>query len=241
MADEGLQRHYEQKYAHEVHGSEKTVGLNRRPSNRYEAAVATMHRTFRGGDILEVGGGDGIVARSLLKTGLAFDRYTLTDLSEARSTGAARSLADPRFDAFSLDVEKSTDVLDGRRYDAILMIALIEHLIDPIRAMTRIRSLLKPNGFVYIDTPNIAKYTRRIKLLAGYFPSTASTDEGLRTYGGQSVDLYDEGHLHYWTFRSMRGMLTHYCGFSDVEPAAYGHPLSGIWPQMFSDLAIVAR
>ena len=47
------------------------------------------------------------------------------------------------------------------QFDAIIMNALIEHLIDPLRAMQGIRKLLRPGGLVYIDTPNLAKFTRQ--------------------------------------------------------------------------------
>jgi hypothetical protein len=104
---------------------------------------------------------------------------------------------------------------------------------------------------VYIDTPNVAKYTRRIKLLLGRFPSTASLNEGLTTYAGQPVDLHDEGHLHYFTFRSLSNMLTERCGFSRVAKISYPGEkivlgrhfhslLAGIWPEMFSEIALVA-
>jgi hypothetical protein len=130
------------------------------------------------------------------------------------------------------------------------MIALIEHLIDPLGTMSKIKKLLKPDGFVYIDTPNIAKYTRRIKLLLGKFPSTASKNEGLTTYSNEPVDLFDEGHLHYFTYRSLSLMLTERCGYSHVVKLGYpdGRVLiedninifiATKWPEMFSELVVL--
>jgi len=139
-------------------------------------------------------------------------------------------------------------------YDAIIMLALIEHLIDPRGAMQHLRKLLKPGGFVFIDTPNIAKFTRRAKLLLGRFPATASRNEGLTTYAGHVSDLYDEGHLHYFTFRSLSLMLINRCCFSRVEKLGYfigpngrrifghklGDALARLWPEMFSEIVLVA-
>jgi hypothetical protein len=118
--------------------------------------------------------------------------------------------------------------------------------------MQGVRRLLAPGGFVYVDTPNVAKYTRRAKLLLGRFPSTASRDEGLTTYDGRPVDLHDEGHLHYFTFRSLSRMLLTRCGFSRIEKLPYfvgrsllgrrgDHRLARLWPGMFSELCVVAR
>ena len=95
---------------------------------------------------------------------------------------------------------KSMDFPDGY-FDTAVMVAVIEHLVDPKTALRELSRVLKPTGRLIIDTPNIAKWTRRIKLLFGYFPSTASLDEGLLSYDKRTpTDLYDEGHLHYFTF-----------------------------------------
>jgi 2-polyprenyl-3-methyl-5-hydroxy-6-metoxy-1,4-benzoquinol methylase len=252
MAFERLKKHYESKYAHEAEGSQRVVAYTTTPSDRFEASLYYFTRNFRGGDILEVGAGDGTVARSILNHGISFTSYTLTDLSEVRARSAAQSLRDPRFQTFSLDIENQPRELMGRSFDAILMIALIEHLVDPISGMRYLAGLLAHDGFIYVDTPNISKYTRRVKLLLGQFPSTASRDEGLTTYDGKPVDLYDEGHLHYWTFRSLEEMLSRYCGLSKIERAPYceadtklprrlAHQLACLWPEAFSELSIIAR
>jgi SAM-dependent methyltransferase len=251
MTSRRLKEHYESKYAHESAGSARTVALTAHPANRLEACLLYMSRSFKGGNILEVGAGDGTIARSILEAGIPFDSYTITDLSETRARSAAKSLGDKRFHGFALDIETGLDAMGGRKFEAIIMVALIEHLIDPIVAMKGIRDLLGDDAFVYIDTPNIAKYTRRVKLLLGRFPSTASTDEGLTTYGGKPVDLYDEGHLHYWTFRSLEEMLSRYCGLTRFERAPYSyqvrlprriaHHVARLWPEAFSELAVSAR
>jgi SAM-dependent methyltransferase len=218
--------------------------------DRFEAAVSFFPRHFKGGSVLELGAGDGAIAKALLGMDLGITSYELGDLSLARVQGIRENLADPRVQVRHLDAERAAEGATGS-YDAIIMIALIEHLIDPLGAMASLSRLLKPGGFVYIDTPNLAKYTRRIQLLLGRFPSTASKDEGLRTYAGEAVDLYDEGHLHYFTFRSLTRMLTECCGFARVErlPYACGRLLLGArlesslaraWPGAFSELALVA-
>jgi SAM-dependent methyltransferase len=148
-----------------------------------------------------------------------------------------------------LDVENDEGA--EARYDAVVLLALIEHLFDPLRAMQRVRRWLRPGGFAYVDTPNIAKWTRRTKLLFGRFPATASTAEGLVRYEGGDTDLYDEGHLHYFTFGSLERMLTTRCGFSRVERVPYAttphllgrhgsYALARMAPTLFSEIALVA-
>ncbi len=246
-----LRDHYDDKYKEESNRSlSRMVAAKPIPTDRFQACLYYFPKYFRSGKILEVAAGSGITARDLASQGIDFEQYMVTEASKTRLDGLKRELKDKRFVFEELDLE----TLSFNRlelYDAIITIALIEHLVDPLSAMKRIRLLLKPGGFVYLDTPNIAKYTRRLKLLFGKFPSTASQDEGLQTYLGKPVTLYDEGHLHYFTFRSLSRLLVEHCGFSKVIKLGYHsgnaflgetlmHKLACYWPKMFSELAIIA-
>ena len=250
-ASDELRRHYDLKYAAEASAvSLETIAPTAIPSDRFQACCRFFPEHFRGGEILELAAGSGLVARSLIASGLDFERYVASDFSQARLQGLEQTLRDPRVRVARLDAADIPDQELGH-YDAVIMIALIEHLIDPLGVMQRARRLLKPGGFVYIDTPNVAKYTRRIKLLFGRFPATASRNEGLTTYDGKPVDLHDEGHLHYFTHRSLAAMLTQRCGFSRVEMLTYfsggrllgrrlDHVLARLRPALFSELCLVA-
>ena len=249
-----LQGHYDSKYEGEKFSSSaKIVEYRSPPSNRHEFCLKFFLNHFKGGDILELGAGSGLIVRSLIAHGLKFNNYTLSELSGARLQGLLREFNDPRVRVLKLDAESlPSDNLPT--YDAIIMLALIEHLIDPLGAMRSLHKLLKPGGFIFIDTPNLAKFTRRAKLLLGRFPATASRNEGLTTYDGKLVDLYDEGHLHYFTCRSLSLMLIERCGFSKIEKLGYfigpngqrifGHrfadALARVWPEMFSEIVLVA-
>ena len=50
--------------------------------------------------------------------------------------------------------EAPPEVLGGAPYDAILMLALLEHLPDPSRALARAASLLAPGGRLIATTPH---------------------------------------------------------------------------------------
>ena len=244
-------RHYDAKYAPEARGSEPpAMEPHPTPTNRFEACLLGLPPRFRGSHVLEIGAGNGMLARGLLASGLPCESYTVSELSSVRLVGLRERLRDPRVRATQLDVEEPASGHD-ERYDAVIMLALIEHLFDPLRAMCHVHRWLRPGGFAWIDTPNIAKWTRRLKLLAGHFPSTASREEGLATYDGEPVDLHDEGHLHYFTYRSLTRMLVERCGFSRVEKVPYAtgprllgrradHALARAWPEMFGEIGLVA-
>ena len=252
MSNDALNAFYDRKYAGAKPGGEiLDIQSTGAPRDRMQAAVKFFPRLFKGGDVLELGCGDGEVAKALLKRHDSIRSYTLGDLSLPRVERVLANLADPRAETLLLNAEQVDESLHGR-FDAVIMIALIEHLIDPLGAMRQIRKLLKPGGFVYVDTPNIAKYSRRLKLMAGYFPGTSALNEGLTTYYGKPADLYDEGHLHYFTYRSLSMMLTDFCGYASVDRLWYPigrHPLGGpvhealarAWPAMFSEVVLAAR
>jgi ubiquinone/menaquinone biosynthesis C-methylase UbiE len=254
MGSQRLKEHYDAKHAVDLDLTElEIISLDvRRPTHRVEAAVKVLRdRLPVGASVLEIGAGDGRLAESLRLGGVEISSYTLVELSETRLEGLRKHLDHESYRFVQGDIEDCVEVVDGQ-VDAVVMVALIEHLIDPIQAMRNVRRLLKPGGIAYVDTPNIAKWTRRLKLLFGQFPSTAADDEGLTTYEGGPVSLYDEGHLHYFSYRSLGQMLTEYCGFSGVErfgyhtgpkalPLPLGDLLARRWPAMFGELAVVAR
>ena len=245
-----LLRHYDEKYG--TSGSTPVVPPPAgAPRTRHEACLHYLPRYASGGTILELGAGDGLLARSLAAQGLPFDRYVATEASSARLASLESSLGDPRFEARALDIDRELPE-DIGTFDTVILLALVEHLIDPIDALRRVRSLLKPGGVAFIDTPNIAKYTRRVRLALGQFPSTASREEGLVTFGGDPVDLHDEGHLHYFTYRSLSRLLVERCGFRETIPTPYTTPpslfgvrvddwLARMRPQLFAELCLVAR
>jgi SAM-dependent methyltransferase len=256
VPDARLVEHYEQKYAAEAGATGvAVVGAGGwMPRDRHEAAIRyLLPEIGPGARVLELGAGSGVIAASLAAAGAPFHRYLLTDLSTARLAGLRRTLRDKRFGFAPADADagEGLDGLGGP-FDVIVMVALIEHLIDPIAALGRMHALLAPEGVLYVDTPNVAKWTRRLKLACGRFPSTASVDEGLRTYDGASTDLYDEGHLHYFTFRSLERVLLERVGFSRCRRCPYttarGSLAAGVeavlarpWPGLFSEIACLAR
>ncbi|MGE5400250.1 MAG: methyltransferase domain-containing protein [Ignavibacteriales bacterium] len=246
-----LTQHYNEKYKIEA---EKVLNdyseLKKYPHTRIEACLKFFPRHFNGGDVLELGAGAGTLARSFVNAGIKFNTYTISDFSSMRVEGMRKSLSDPKIKVEQINCE-DIPVESLPKFDAVIMMALIEHLVDPLGAMQKVRQLLKPGGIVYIDTPNMALYHRRLKLLRGIFPSTASTNEGLITYDNKPVDLYDEGHLHYFTYGALTKMLLTRCGFTSVTKLGYqsrvflgealGDRLAQAWPELFSELTLIAR
>jgi SAM-dependent methyltransferase len=59
-------------------------------------------------------------------------------------------------DYIEADVEKLPDGWSrGREYDAILLLHVLEHLLDPERAMLRLRAALRPDGILMGGSPTM--------------------------------------------------------------------------------------
>jgi 2-polyprenyl-3-methyl-5-hydroxy-6-metoxy-1,4-benzoquinol methylase len=247
-----LQRFYEMKHKLQSETiSTQNIPYVKYPKDRYQACIRYFINNFKEGNILEIASGSGRVAQSLLSYLPNINEFTVSELNETRLQGLRCTFSDSRVRCISLDVENIRDT-DIGRYDAVIMLAVIELLIDPLEAMKKISIFLKKGGLIYLSTPNVAKYTNRLKLLFGRFPSTGSKNEGLMTEYNTPVDLFDEGHLHYFTHRSLSVMLKQYCGFSRIEYITHfydkslfgdriGHFLARQWPGLFSELSLIAH
>jgi SAM-dependent methyltransferase len=231
-----LQEHYDRKYAI---AQPHRVELRDRPRDRHEM-LAAVARERPGERYLEIGAGAGGV---LLAVTPFFRELVATELSPVRAAALTETCAaHPQIRVLCHDIDSQPLPFEPRSFDTIALSGVIEHLIDPIRALASLCELLRPSGRLLIETPNIAKWTRRVKLALGYFPSTASRAEGLVAWDGVTpTELYDEGHFHYFTFRSLRRVCLERAGFSHVEARGYGvHPLARRWPALFSDVFVVA-
>jgi 2-polyprenyl-3-methyl-5-hydroxy-6-metoxy-1,4-benzoquinol methylase len=63
------------------------------------------------------------------------------------------------------------------RYDAALLLAVIEHLNGSPRALIqRIKEVIKPHGMLVVQAPNVASLGRRIHFLKGASPFPAMSD-----------------------------------------------------------------
>lgn len=242
-----LEKHYTEKYENAI--EPKLIEIKDIPTNRLEAAIKFITEYFQKGSILEIGAGNGDIAYSLQHHDLKFDKYYLNEISESRKKLLQKYFNNDKFEIVDFNIENGNNF--NNKVDAIIMIALIEHLIDPITALENCYNLLNDGGFIYIDTPNIATYYRRKQLLFGKFPSTASLQEGTITFEGKPVDLFDEGHLHYFTYRSLTTILKRvgfkeiiwlgYCNSKQILGKKIMFRLAKKFPTMFSDVVIIAK
>jgi 2-polyprenyl-6-hydroxyphenyl methylase/3-demethylubiquinone-9 3-methyltransferase len=108
-------------------------------------------RPYEGLTFLDIGCGGGLLSEPMARLGA---EVTGIDPSE-RNIGTARHHAEAQ--ALSIDYRVGTaETLagDGRRFDVILNMEVIEHVLDPAGFMATCAALLKPGGFMVVSTIN---------------------------------------------------------------------------------------
>lgn len=193
------------------------------PRNRTEAIVA---QPLSGESLLDVGCGDG---RLLFQFRHRFKRLIGLEYSPTRLEVARTLLKGLPFEGFCASAEAMPE-LASNSIHAIVSADVIEHIPDVYLAADEMLRVLRPGGVLVINTPNIAFVKKRLRLLAGRFPATSQPNEGL----GSDV-LFDGGHLHYFTYRSLSLVLER-SGFVIERRIGFGQlgRLHSIWPSLLS-------
>jgi ubiquinone/menaquinone biosynthesis C-methylase UbiE len=208
-----------------------TIAVRGWPRNRFEAIVAQGGAAER---ILDIGCGSGHLLYQFRER---FKSLIGLEYSPHRLDQARVNLEGWPFTPICGSAEDMS-AIDSNSIDQIISADTIEHIPDVYKAAHEMYRVLRPAGRLVMNTPNIAFIKKRFLLLAGRFPSTSQPNEGV------SDDiLFDGGHLHYFTFRSLRLVLEK-VGFTIEKETGYG-PLArihNVWPHLLSGgVQIVAR
>jgi hypothetical protein len=115
----------------------------------------------------------------------------------------------------------------GRKFDVVLMLDVLEHLVDPVSLLRNVSCVVADGGWGIISLPNVAHASVRLALLEGRFTYT-------------DVGLLDRTHLRFFD-RSGVDELLHDAGWEmfDLErvthrPGATEIPIDGVDPQLVS-------
>jgi SAM-dependent methyltransferase len=201
------------------------------PLNRVEAILAFAGK---GESVLDVGCGSGHLLYQLRHR---FTRLVGLEFSGHRLEQAKINLAGLPFVAIQGSAEAMTEIASDS-IECVVSADTIEHVPDVYLAAAELFRVLRPGGRLIINTPNIAFVKKRALLLLGRFPSTSQPNEGF----GSDV-LFDGGHLHYFTFRSL-SLLLQRAGFKIDKCVGYGKlgRLHHLYPPLLSGgVQLIAR
>lgn len=91
-------------------------------------------------------------------------------------------------------VDQIADRLGGRRFDAIILADVLEHLPWPAGVLRSYLRFLEDDGRVIVSLPNVGLWSVRLSLLTGRFQY-------------QDTGVLDRTHLRFFTRRSARELL----------------------------------
>jgi 2-polyprenyl-3-methyl-5-hydroxy-6-metoxy-1,4-benzoquinol methylase len=121
---------------------------------------------------------------------------------------------------------------EGARYDVVLFLDVLEHLVDPRAVLEAARDIVRPGGSALVSMPNVAHWSVRKELLRGRWEYT---DSG----------LLDRTHLRFFTLETARQTLRSSGWEVTWESCSLGQPplirlptavLARLarWPSMFA-------
>lgn len=141
--------------------------------------------------VLEIGTGYGFFIKEMKNEGYDIEGI---EISEARRN-IARSLTKNTIYGYDL-VKEMPEELIGK-YDIIVMFQVLEHILDPGLFLDKIRKMLKEEGIVIIEVPNLDDHLLGIS--KDYFDF-----------------FYQIAHLSYFSPKSL-GSLLNQCHYRNIE------------------------
>jgi 2-polyprenyl-3-methyl-5-hydroxy-6-metoxy-1,4-benzoquinol methylase len=140
-------------------------------------------------DVLDIGCGEGFFAAELKQDG---NRVVGVDaIPSAQQHEALEQFITADLNAGAAAILKG---LGTKRFDRVLLLDVLEHLVEPERLLAQVSGALKTNGRVVVSLPNVANISVRLALLFGNF---TYTERG----------ILDRTHLHFYTRKTARALL----------------------------------
>jgi 2-polyprenyl-3-methyl-5-hydroxy-6-metoxy-1,4-benzoquinol methylase len=142
-----------------------------------------------GKSVLDVGAGNGVLARLLAFQGrnCVIDGVEPDTVAQQAARSYYRNLFCGTVDEF-VSVRRESECL---QYDFIVMADVLEHIANPMPTLLQLKQLLTPNGKLIISTPNVAFASVRLALMNGQFDYV---DSG----------ILERTHLRFYTNKSLR-------------------------------------
>lgn len=170
-------------------------------NNRSTVALRQLGGGHR---LLDIGCWDGGFALRAQEQGLFREVYGVDLVEDAVAIAKKRGVT-----AYVADLNTEPLPFEAEFFDAVTMLAVLEHVFDPYFAVAEAHRVLKPGGEFIVAVPNVASASNRLRILRGRIPVT-SIDPG-----------WDGGHLHYFTPYDLTRLLTE-SGFNVVARNATG-------------------
>ena len=154
--------------------------------------------TGRNKQVLEVGPATGYVTKVLQQRGCRV--WCIENDAEAAKVAAEFC---ERMVVANVEAVDFKSTFPEERFDVVTFGDVLEHLVDPMAVLTRVRDVLKANGHVVASVPNVAHASIRLSLLGGQFQYA-------------EMGLLDRTHLRFFTRESLADLF-HGAGYEVRE------------------------
>ena len=139
--------------------------------------------------VLEVGPATGYITEALQKRGC---RVTAIENDRVAAESAAQFCE--RMIVGDVEQIDFAAAFQGELFDVVVFGEVLEHLVDPHRALLEAAKALRPGGYVVASVPNVAHASVRLTLLGGAFPYT-------------ELGLLDHTHLRFFTRDTLKNLF----------------------------------
>lgn len=139
--------------------------------------------------ILDIGCGNGDVAKNLNNLNYIIDGITISDQEAINSRKVMRNVF-----IYNLENGLPKDLLE-MKYDIIICSHVLEHICYPTNLLQDIKNILSDKGILIVCLPNLLHYKSRLELLKGNF------------YSSDLGGIWDSTHFKWYTFKSGQELL----------------------------------
>jgi 2-polyprenyl-3-methyl-5-hydroxy-6-metoxy-1,4-benzoquinol methylase len=165
--------------------------------------------------VCDVGGFWGVFPLTLKKIGYDVAMTESLQYYGESFSGLFKCIAENGVEIFDYDPFETGATLP-QKFDVVTVLAVLEHYPHSLKNfMSNVRGLLRPDGFLYIEVPNIAYWPKRVALMLGQTPHAQASEIFLS-------DVPFIGHHHEFTIKELRD-LARLSGLSIVKEDFYNY------------------
>ena len=143
------------------------------------------------GDILDIGCGPGRNLELMRERNIPFSSYTGIEIDENLIQKLSAKYPDSKFYKVDLDSEK---IPVDRKFDTIVLLAVIEHIFNLKFLFVQLASLLKPNGRIILTTPTPFgnDIVHKIGTSIGLFDKEGGQDDHIAIFNRKRLEILGE-------------------------------------------------
>ena len=173
-----IERHYAAKFEDGNYRTLLTFSDQYRKVYQDYVSWMSRHVQLSGRRSLDVGCFTGELVSTLLQVGA--DAYGVELQAEAVSIAQQRLPGR----VFEINIDEAAGPFPDDSLDLVTMMAVIEHVQEPVALLRRARSLLKDNSWLFLETPNASSWPARA---AGRFWPLLAPVEHLHLFSAPAI------------------------------------------------------